>query len=434
MVCLIDQLQRDKYIEVYLRSIREKTNLITNNGGVPRFSMYFSPNRTNVQKIKSDDQGFGLLLDWIISSWDKSKNEINYKNETLIIEFLDKAKTHIRVSYKDKCEFIECSNVESLLGKISSLSRAHSNQNLYYRGQASHYQWIPSLYREPAWVENEAALNAKVISRHVEDFQDCHTTIEKLIKLKHFNQPSRLYDIVANPLMALFFACESGIRDKSDGMIAIIYSDPSNEKYSVLSDTVIELSSLSNVSRFQQLNKHCIHINNTCRKKDSDKCSCLQCCSQPAKMLQERSFVCEECEENYNGCGVSIFLSELAHQCKKESGIESYWDDVTLEKIDQCIVVHPELNNARIIQQQGLFILCGLNSKNPYEPPVSLYTFFGDDNNAKRTFLYIPNDSLHKCNTELIRLGINRSQVYFDLEKTIEFEKEKFKEEYSLHM
>ncbi len=425
---LIDRLQRDKYVEVFLKRIQLGSKIGFLIGNTERYLIFPSPDKKD-PPLKNAEEDFLLLSEWIRISWDKSPNVLNYNNENIVIKILNKKKLNVLIYNRDKCDIIDCNNIETYLKKVFKLSQ---NGKLYYRGQASFHDWIPSLYRKNSWIKNEAVLNAKVVSRHVEDFQDCHTTIERLIKLKHFNQPSRLYDIVANPLMALYFACESGIKEKSDGMVALIYSNSNEEKYSLLSDTVIELSSLSNVARFDEL---CNHLDktgivsqreNACITpgfESSGRLRCYNCTSEDLRKKNQNHSIQNKIAE-CRRCGIAIFLSELAHQCKKESGIESYWDDVSLRKIDQCIVVHPELNNARIIQQQGLFILCGLNPQNPYEPPKSLYDFF--ENNTKRTYLYFSNRSLIKCNEELIRLGINRSQVYFDLEKTIEFEKEKY--------
>lgn len=382
------------------------------------FLIFTHPDKKDAHLIDSGED-FELISAWLSESWKDSGKEIIHDNETIVVRIVNKTTLSIFIYIKDKCNFVECKDIVTYLREVSKLS---NNRNLFYRGQASYYQWIPSLYRRHAWVENEAVLNAKVISRHVVDFQDCHTTIERLIKLKHFNQPSRLYDIVANPLMALYFACESGIKEKSDGMIALIYSDSNEEKYSVLSDTVIELSSLSNVARFQQLSDG-LAQKKSCKVSNSEGVSREDCYYLQAETLQHNDYANEENNSLCKECGITAFLSELAHQCKKESRIESYWNDISLEKIDQCVVVHPELNNARIIQQQGLFILCGLNSKNLYEPPESLYDLFMD--NGKRTYIHLSNQSLKKCCKELIRLGINRSQVYFDLEKTIEFERDR---------
>ena len=122
----------------------------------------------------------------------------------------------------------------------------------------------------------------------MDEFITCKSTIERLIKLKHFNQPSRLLDIVANPLMALYFACESSVENNSSGIVSAIFSDGKDEKYTLYSDTVILLSNISKV--------------------DMKKC-----------------FMSIGSE--YEDSSKREFLDELSHQSRVEIGIDSYFRD-----------------------------------------------------------------------------------------------------------
>lgn len=135
------------------------------------------------------------------------------------------SRRYILIHDFNKCIIEYCSSLTDYLKRVFSLKKDHAGINIYYRGQASHYSWIPSLYRNDAWVKKEYEMNMKVLSKHVTEFINCHTTIEKLIKLKHYNQPSRLLDIVENPLMALYFACESSKRENSSGMVAAFFQN-----------------------------------------------------------------------------------------------------------------------------------------------------------------------------------------------------------------
>lgn len=324
----------------------------------------------------------------------------------------------LRIWDESKCEIQECDSMTCFLEKVDKLKKENPNYNVYFRGQLACQPMLPSLFREDSWILNEFNMNQYVISRHVEEFKDCHSTIEKMIKLKHYNQPSRLLDIVANPLMALYFAAESSVASNAWGIVAAIFSKPEQEKYAGKSDTVLMLANLSNVdfSQYYQIKEG---TNKLERKKECNK-------------------------EN-------DFLAELGHQCRIEIGIEGYFNDPPFssqnngddsskkgniqgniqgkKKLEECVVVIPELNNPRIIQQQGLFILCGFSEKKELSLPDSYFNFFKDSEKKNIYFIFHPK-TMAKIKEQLDTYGINKSQVYFDLEKTIDYEKNRIIESY----
>lgn len=325
----------------------------------------------------------------------------------------------LRIWDESKCEIQECDSMTCFLEKVDKLKKENPNYNVYFRGQLVCQPMLPSLFREDSWIINEFNMNQFVISRHVEEFKDCHSTIEKMIKLKHYNQPSRLLDIVANPLMALYFAAESSVASNAWGIVAAIFSKPEEEKYAGKSDTVLMLANLSNVdfSQYYQIKEG---TNKLKRKAESNK-------------------------EN-------DFFAELGHQCRIEIGIERYFNNPPFSsqnnengfskkskknkkkgtdemQFEKCVVVIPELNNPRIIQQQGLFILCGFSEENELSLPDSYFKFFKDSEEKNIYFIFHPK-TMAKIKEQLDTYGINKSQVYFDLEKTIDYEKNRIIESY----
>ena len=296
--------------------------------------------------------------------------------------------------------------------------------NRYFRGERASYQLIPSLFREKEWVENEMELNARVYNDRPGDFADCHSTFDKLVKLKHFVHPSRLLDISTNPLVALFFACGTRKEDRNSvGVVLEAYSRKDEEKFSVSSDTVVMLTAMTNT----KLKKRKIDITknkgtdkkeidedgkllltcknetqagigyeNICPKKNNK--SCYYKCwpnknEENAKKTTERPKLNDVLVKD---SWAQKYIGELCHQCKKE-GMSIYWDDVCFNELNQCILIHPPLNNDRIVRQHGCFIMCGMNPGNIYEPPESLYKFFrypndeasGGTKRKKAKFYYI---------------------------------------------
>ena len=386
MLSLKEQLELDGYIEIYYKKIKNSD-----------YEYYFYRNPSKKGDTEKTDLEFinALLGNQILFN----TGSVDFDGKTYSVK-VNKNKSLIRIINNDKCELIECRDINEFLDAIKELKESEPNTNIYFRGQASYYSWIPSLYREDKWIENEFRLNAEVISKHVDEFITCKSTIERLIKLKHFNQPSRLLDIVANPLMALYFACESSVENNSSGIVSAIFSDGKDEKYTLYSDTVILLSNISKV--------------------DMKKC-----------------FMSIGSE--YNDSSKREFLDELSHQSRVEIGIDSYFRDDfnsedkllsdkindALDKLKNCIVIHPELNNPRIIQQQGMFILCGFDVSNSKTLPIESYNNLFLTSDKKRIYFLFSDKAMKNIKAELDSYGINKSQVYFDLEKTIEYEKNK---------
>ncbi len=118
------------------------------------------------------------------------------------------------------------------------------------------------------------------------------------------------------------------------------------------------------------------------------------------------------------------YINELSHQCKKE-GMTIYWDDLCFNELNQCILVRPPLNNDRIVRQQGCFIMCGMNPKDIYEPPESLYDFFrypknGKQKDWKARVYYIPSHSIKReILKELEVLGMDEYYFFPELEREI---------------
>lgn len=329
--------------------------------------------------------------------------------------------------------------IQYSLDLASNLNK--DNYNLYYRGQLAHWDLNPSLFRRKEWVEHESELNAQIICDRPNDFADCRTTFDRLVKLKHYNQPSRLLDLTSNPLVGLFFACDCMVEDKTKGCIGMVvfaFSEEVKEKKSVSSDTVTLLSALSNTKRFKGINtipEECKGKNGKILPKEIAESECNTCellkrwkSPEPASGTNG-----DDGKADKKTVDRDKFMGELIHQCKKESGSELYWTDLCYGELNQCILVWPPLNNNRIVQQQGCFIMCGADPNDLNKPPESLKSFFScpsikgntgsNTNNSLKRFFILP-ANLEKILSELKVFGIDKYYIYPDLEKDIGERKE----------
>lgn len=136
------------------------------------------------------------------------------------------------------------------------------NSVVCYRGHGSvDYTLTPSIFRKQATKENEHVLLRELIAAHPEDFNGDTSALEKLDRMQHYSLPTRLLDVTFNPLVALYFSCEtvkkrtSFIRagkkttrtDEKDGNLVIL-TVPQNTLAYFDSDKVSCLANLAQLS------------------------------------------------------------------------------------------------------------------------------------------------------------------------------------------
>jgi hypothetical protein len=122
-----------------------------------------------------------------------------------------------------------------------------TDEVLYFRGHSnSTHLLTPSIYRFPNWIKNEDILYKEMILRCPNDFREQENTFQMLVKMQHYSLPTRLFDITANPLIGLYFACLKGKkRTGTDGEV-VVFKIPKRDVRYFDSDTV---SVISNISR-----------------------------------------------------------------------------------------------------------------------------------------------------------------------------------------
>jgi hypothetical protein len=101
---------------------------------------------------------------------------------------------------------------------------------------------------------SEKEIIESVLSDRPDEFLNCSTMFEKLVKMQHYGIPTRIVDITSSPLVALFFACEQDLikpeNNQADGKI-FVYSTNKNEILNYNSDKVRLLANMTRMKKFE---------------------------------------------------------------------------------------------------------------------------------------------------------------------------------------
>lgn len=268
------------------------------------------------------------------------------------------------------------SSVSDVNTFLSSLKE--KTDTLFYRGHAdANYSLLPSIMRSANLHRNESLLYHELLINCPDDFEKCHTHLEKLVKMQHYGLPTRLLDITRNPLVGLYFACES--RPESYGELVLISPKNHEIKYPQ-SDTVSILASLSVFSHEKQ--------------------------QEFLNLAQDSSIT----EKQFNQG-----IARLIHEVRLEK--PAFQAEVQRNDILNNYIVYALKNNGRIVKQDGAFILCGLS-------PVGSMERFRYREHGKKVVVLL--DKKKRILDQLETFSINRAALFPEVECVAEYLKNKY--------
>ncbi len=241
-----------------------------------------------------------------------------------------------------------------------------------FRGQAF-YNWRtqPKIFREGVGIhthEKEAVRD--LISIHPQEFREDQTMFDRLVRMQHFELPTRLLDVTTNPLVALYFATSEHIGDsrkKEDGKVQSIFVPEIRQKY-FDSDRVSCMANIANLTA-------------------QEKTELGRALSMEKSEFNEQKVVLKL---------VSFVKAEKPH----------FVPDIEPTDLKLPVFVRPKMSNRRIIAQSGAFILYGRRQQ-----PVS------PDNGLKFQRVLIDAKSKADIRRQLERLGIHAGSLFPEIDK-----------------
>lgn len=251
----------------------------------------------------------------------------------------------------------------------------------FFRGHARYsHRLVPSIYRDPSRIANEDVLFKELVLRCPNDFSGQESTFQSLVKMQHYSLPTRLLDITANPLVALYFACESEGQPRESGEV-IVFRIPTAEIKYFDSDTV---SVLANISR---------------RPSGFEL---------PDAGLDRVAFN-DHAQIHY-----------LLHEVKRE---KPYFEPSILRAhLESVVCVKPKLDNARVIKQDGAFLLFGMNGRKTEPASVPLGYLAAA---ASKRLLVEPSKKAF-IRKQLESLGLTQATIFPEIDKVAEFIKRNY--------
>lgn len=275
--------------------------------------------------------------------------------------------------------------IKSLAHFIAACSeiQVKDDHTLFYRGHASDaFTPLPTIFRnqnddikKSRYVENEGELFHNLVTQCPEEFKDCTSTFDFLVKMQHYGLPTRLLDITSNPLVALYFACCSLIPDSSrdknakNGQV-LIYQVPNDEIKYYNSDTVSVVSNL-------------------------------------ARADATFDFTGEEDKERF------------LHSIQAEKPYFKPY--IKEEHLHSVICVKPKLDNRRIVKQSGAFFLFGMGRQKTDSIRIP------DEYRPDVKHIAIPKASKENLLKELATLSISEATLFPEIDNVARFLKKDIK-------
>lgn len=274
-------------------------------------------------------------------------------------------------------------SLEGFIRKLANLHEANPGIQLLFRGHSKKtYGLSPSIFRNENHIKSEHLMIRQLVAQHPSDFAQDRWIFDQLVRAQHYGLPTRLLDVTLNPLVALYFAVAS--QPGSRGSVVIFKPEVGRQKY-YDSDAVSCLSALA-LMTYSEKESMRVDASDVLKNHTDKKNRALD------SVLLEK----------FNNIEVVQKLIQLVRQEKPDFR-------PIIQPIDLArpIAVVPKKMHARILAQNGSFILFGLARKpNTANMAHIEHEEIDIDQSSKTKFL-----------KELSAVGITESSMFPEIER-----------------
>lgn len=268
------------------------------------------------------------------------------------------------------------------------------NEIMLFRGQKTDFWPVnPSIFRDN-YLSVEHDLLQQPLEKLPHEFKHDMDIFEMMAKCQHYGLCTRLLDLTTNPLVALYFACEtfgeveyrwspneSGEEKEPYGIVYYKWNYP-------LVSTYYKVRIISAMAR--------MNLNHNNKLEEI------------LNSLYKQSIISEDDRRKWTSC-------------------DGYKEFVNIIQSDY--IVRPIYSNDRLIKQSGMFMLTGCFNVNGNDP--SKITIEKSKSDFKETFdgfFYVSGNIKDSIMQELDRCNINESTLFPELEHQLNYIKRSKKE------
>lgn len=243
----------------------------------------------------------------------------------------------------------------------------------------------PSVFRKASSRENEHLLLRELIAAHPSEFSSDGTALEQLVRMQHYSLPTRLLDVTWNPLVALYFACQS----HRERMPAINKAGKRVLRMTEVDGEVVTLSVPKSRVRYF----------------DSDQVSLIANLARLRYSLKQK-LDWSLLSNDFNG---SMPVRRLLHFVRQEK--YQFEPEIIPSHLRSIVLVKPKQNNRRILAQDGAFFIFG-------EVDEILAT---NSNLIRIRRINIPAGCKNRMLSDLDKLAINEKTLFPEIDRAARY-------------